>query len=405
MERLTSTPKTLDDWLNHQKNLHTKEIDLGLERIQKVYQELFPQGLGFKIISVAGTNGKGSTIAFIECIYQQTNVKVAKFTSPHILKYNERFVVNGVQVDDKTICRAFEQIGQARGNIPLTYFEFSTLAALIIFNNEKVDVAVLEIGLGGRLDCVNVVDSDVAVITNIALDHMDYLGDTREKIGLEKAGIMRKNTPCVCADPNPPVTIAKYAKKIGASLNFVDAPYLGAIGLSGEHQKTNAALAIEVLNKLQTVFPITQNQYAQGIKNAKLLGRFQIKTIGNKTLILDVAHNPAATQVLADTLKKDKHPSLAIFSALEDKDIGSMIDIMTPIVDKWLVIPLQVNRAINIQDLVQKFNLSNKVEACDTMQSAIYQALNDKQTQRVVVFGSFHIVADAFKVLESYSST
>ena len=400
MGRVEGALETLDDWLNYQENLHTKEIDLGLERVQRIYQKLFPQGVSFKVITVAGTNGKGSTIAFIDNIYQQTNIKVAKFTSPHILKYNERFVINGVQVSDEAICTAFETIEQVRGNTSLTYFEFSTLAALIIFTNEKVDIAVLEIGLGGRLDSVNVVDSDVAVITNIELDHIDYLGDTREKIGLEKSGIMRKNSPCICGDLNPPNTIAQYAKHCDALLTFVNTPYLGNIGLSGEHQKTNAALAIEAVNKLQSVFSVNQNQHAQGIEKTKLSGRLQVKTINDKTVILDVAHNAAAVQTLTDELKKNSQPTVAIFSALQDKNIKSMIDIITPLIDEWLLPPLQVNRAIAMQDLTQKFSLSSKIKVCDDMPSAIHQAFNTKQVERIVIFGSFHIVADALKVLE-----
>ena len=400
MGRLEGALETLDDWLSYQENLHTKEIDLGLERIQKIYQKLFPQGMPFKVITVAGTNGKGSTIAFIDNIYQQANIKVAKFTSPHILRYNERFVINGVQASDKKICTAFKTIEQARGNTALTYFEFSTLAALLIFTNEKVDIAVLEIGLGGRLDSVNVVDSNVGVITNIELDHIDYLGNTREKIGLEKSGIMRKNIPCICGDSNPPSAIAQYAKHCGALLSFVNTPYLGKIGLSGEHQKTNAALAIAAVNKLQSVFSVNQNQHAQGIEKTKLSARFQVKTIQDKTVILDVAHNAAAVQTLTDELKKNKQPTIAIFSALQDKDIKSMIDIVTPLIDEWLLPPLQVNRAIAMQDLTQKFSLSSKIKVCNDMSSAIHQAFNAKQVRRIVIFGSFHIVADALKVLE-----
>ena len=377
-----------------------KKLIWGLERVQRIHQKLFPHGMSFKVITVAGTNGKGSTIAFIDNIYQQTNIKVAKFTSPHILKYNERFAINGVQVSDEAICTAFETIEQARGDTSLTYFEFSTLAALIIFTNEKVDIAILEIGLGGRLDSVNVVDSDVAVITNIELDHINYLGDTREKIGLEKSGIMRANNPCVCGDLNPPSTITQYAKHCGALLTFVDTPYLSNIGLSGEHQKTNAALAIEAVNKLQSVFSVNQNQHAQGIEKTKLLGRFQVKTINDKTVILDVAHNAAAVQTLADELKKNTQPTIAIFSALQDKNIKSMIDIITPLIDEWLLLPLHVNRAIAMQDLTQKFSLSSKIKVCDDMPSAIHQAFNSKQVERIVIFGSFHIVADALKMLE-----
>ncbi|WXU00462.1 MAG: Dihydrofolate synthase/folylpolyglutamate synthase [Catillopecten margaritatus gill symbiont] len=388
--------KTLNEWLDYQENLHTKEIDLGLNRIQKVYKSLFPNGVDFKVITVAGTNGKGSTIAFIDSIYRQTTLKIGTFTSPHINHYNERFTVNGVQVNDAQICTAFEKIEQAREGISLTYFEFSTLAALLIFTHEKVAIAVLEIGLGGRLDSVNVVDSDVAVISSIDIDHTDYLGTTREAIGFEKAGIMRANIPCVCGDINPPKTIAEYAQKIGAVLSFIDAPYLGEINLQGEHQKRNAALAVTAVNQLHT---LSNNQISVGVANAELTGRFQTKKVGGKTIVLDVAHNPAAVQVLADTLKNDKQSTIAIFSALEDKNIEKMINIISPQIDEWLLIPLDVGRAISMKNLTQKFDLSDKVRVCDDMESAIYQALNKKNAQRIVIFGSFYVVTNALKIL------
>lgn len=388
--------KTLNEWLDYQENLHTKEIDLGLNRIQKVYKSLFPNGVDFKVITVAGTNGKGSTIAFIDSIYRQTTLKIGTFTSPHINHYNERFTVNGVPVDDAQICTAFEKIEQAREGISLTYFEFSTLAALLIFTHEKVAIAVLEIGLGGRLDSVNVVDSDVAVISSVDIDHTDYLGTTREAIGFEKAGIMRANIPCVCGDINPPKTIAEYAQKIGAVLSFIDAPYLGEINLQGEHQKRNAALAVTAVNQLHT---LSNNQISVGVANAELTGRFQTKKVGGKTIVLDVAHNPAAVQVLADTLKNDKQSTIAIFSALEDKNIEKMINIISPQIDEWLLIPLDVGRAISMKNLTQKFDLSDKVRVCDDMESAIYQALNKKNAQRIVIFGSFYVVTNALKIL------
>ena len=221
--------KTLDEWLDWQESLHTQEIDLGLERIQKVYQKLFPNGVPFQVIMVAGTNGKGSTIAFIDSIYQQSDFKVGAFTSPHLIKYNERFSVNGEMASDESICQAFDAIEVLRGETSLTYFEFSTLAALVIFAHEKVDVVVLEVGLGGRLDSVNIVDPNVSIITNIAIDHTDYLGDTREAIGFEKAGIMRNDIPCICGDQNPPTSLQNHADNIGALLTFVNQPYLGKI--------------------------------------------------------------------------------------------------------------------------------------------------------------------------------
>ncbi len=388
--------KTLDEWLTYQENLHTTEIDLGLERIQKVYQTLFPNGVNFKVITVAGTNGKGSTIAFIDSIYQQVNIKVASFTSPHIIQYNERFIINGVQASDAQICDAFAQIEQTRGMTSLTYFEFSTLAALLIFTHQKVAVAILEVGLGGRLDSVNVVDNDVAVISSIDIDHANYLGNTRESIGLEKAGIMRPNMPCICGDTNPPKTIVQYAQEIGALLTFVNAPYLGNIGLQGEHQKRNAALAIEAVNQLHA---LPFNQVSAGISNAKLVGRFQVKSKSDKTIVLDVAHNPAAVQALTDTLQCNQQPTIAIFCVLEDKNIEEMIDIISPSIDEWLLVPLNTGRAISMQNLIQKFSLLNKVKVYKDMPSALHQALNANRVKRIVIFGSFYVVTDALKVL------
>ena len=394
--------KTLDEWLNWQENLHTQEIDLGLERIQKVYQKLFPDGVPFQVITVAGTNGKGSTIAFIDSIYQQSDFKVGAFTSPHLIKYNERFSVNGEMASDESICQAFDTIEALRGETSLTYFEFSTLAALVIFAHEKVDVVVLEVGLGGRLDSVNIVDPNVSIITNIAIDHTDYLGDTREAIGFEKAGIMRSDTPCICGDQNPPTSLQNHADNIGALLTFVNQPYLGKISLQGEHQQHNAALAIEAVNQLQPMLPIDKNQLSIGLEKANILARFQVKTVNNKTIVLDVAHNEAAIKILAETLKSKKVPTLAIFSALKDKNIKLMINAIESCIDEWLIVPLSVNRAIKIQDLVEKFSLSSKITTCKDMESAIHQALNTQQYQRVVIFGSFHTVADAMKILDKY---
>jgi dihydrofolate synthase/folylpolyglutamate synthase len=394
--------KTLDEWLNWQENLHTQEIDLGLERIQKVYQKLFPDGVPFQVITVAGTNGKGSTIAFIDSIYQQSDFKVGAFTSPHLIKYNERFSVNGEMASDESICQAFDTIEALRGETSLTYFEFSTLAALVIFAHEKVDVVVLEVGLGGRLDSVNIVDPNVSIITNIAIDHTDYLGDTREAIGFEKAGIMRSDTPCICGDQNPPTSLQNHADNIGALLTFANHPYLGKISLQGEHQQHNAALAIEAVNQLQPMLPIDKNQLSIGLEKANILARFQVKTVNNKTIVLDVAHNEAAIKILAETLKSKKVPTLAIFSALKDKNIKLMINAIESCIDEWLIVPLSVNRAIKIQDLVEKFSLSSKITTCKDMESAIHQALNTQQYQRVVIFGSFHTVADAMKILDKY---
>lgn len=392
--------RSLDDWLDYQINLHEKAIDLGLTRIRRVYQALFPQGLGFKTIVVAGTNGKGSTCAFIEAIYQQSNHKIGKFSSPHIQHYNERFRINGTLATDNQICTAFMQIEQARGAVSLSYFEFSTLAALLIFTGEKVALAVLEVGLGARLDAVNVVDADVAVITNIALEHTDYLGATREQIGFEKSGIMRHNKPCICADTQPPKSIQQQADKLGAKLQFIPGPYLGEIGLLGEYQRQNAATAIDAVGELQDILPVSRSMIEAGIKNVALEARFQLKTIANKTLVLDVAHNPAAVAVLAAELAKDKRPTLAIFSAMKDKNIGLMIGAIRPIIDKWLLTPLNTERAIRVQNLSREFKLGAQVKVCKSPQQALKLALDDPTYSRVVVFGSFYLIGDIIKAID-----
>ncbi|MDC0904213.1 bifunctional folylpolyglutamate synthase/dihydrofolate synthase [Candidatus Thioglobus sp.] len=392
--------KTLSQWLTWQESCHTLEIDLGLERIQSVYSKLFPNGVPFTTITVAGTNGKGSTVAFIESVYLKTSFKVAKFTSPHILNYNERFIVKGSQATDQQICDAFEEIEKVRDSISLTYFEFSTLAALLIFAKQKVDIAILEVGLGGRLDSTNVVDTDIAVITNIAIDHVDYLGDTRELIGHEKSGIMRANTPCVCGDIDPPKSIQKHADTVGALLEFVKQPYTGTLSLKGDHQQQNAGLAALCIKKLDYKFAVDDTTLRQGLESTQIEGRFQAKKIHNKYVIFDVAHNEAAVHVLAQELAKDKQPTLAIFSALKDKNIAQMIGAISPNIDEWLLVPLDVHRAADMNFLIDQFPLKAAIHAFDSMNLAINQALKQHSYQRIVIFGSFHVVADALKILK-----
>tara|TARA_B100001105_G_C22392210_1_gene444980 strand:- start:1455 stop:2663 length:1209 start_codon:yes stop_codon:yes gene_type:complete len=392
---------SLDKWLKWQDSLHSQVIDLGLERVSIVFKEIFPNGVPFKVITVAGTNGKGSTIAFIDSIYQQSNLSVGKFTSPHITKYNERFAIDGDLVSDQVICNAFMEIESIRGNISLTYFEFSTLAALVIFSNKNIDIATMEVGLGGRLDSVNVVDPDVSVITNIAIDHVEYLGDTRELIGTEKAGIMRPNVPCICGDSSPPKSISKEAENIGAEITFVTEIYPGEVNLKGDHQRINAALAVKVVETLKAEIPITEKQIDDGVSRAYIDGRFQIIQKNNKNIILDVAHNEAAIKVLANELTKNNEPTVAIFSALKDKSIAAMIDAMRPIVGLWLVVPLNVDRAIPTKDLRSAFSQTDNVTALESMDTAISHAMNSNLYSRIVIFGSFHTVSDALEVLNT----
>jgi len=375
-------------------------ILLGLDRVQLVYQRLFPDGVPFFAITVGGTNGKGSTIAFIDSIYRDSKYKVGCSTSPHLIKYNERYAIDSEIVNDEVIIKAFEVIEEKREGVSLTYFEFSTLAALIIFSEADVDIAILEVGLGGRLDSVNVVDSDVSVITNVAIDHTEYLGDTRESIGIEKAGIMRTAKPCICGDQDPPNSVLAYAKKIDAPLTLVNEQYQGEIGLEGAHQRLNAAVAIKVIEAISDYFPVSKEMIKSGIKQAQIVARFEKVNVGNKTVILDVAHNPAAVQTLVNTLSDSAMDTVAIFSALADKNIDNMIELASSNIKHWFLVPLSAERSIQMETLEDKFNDSQKTTVCVSMASAIEQALAMKEIQRIVIFGSFYTVADASVILK-----
>ena len=392
--------KTLDDWLSWQEELMEETIVLGLERVQIVYERLFPNGVPFASITVAGTNGKGSTIAFIDSIYRQSKYKVGRSTSPHLINYNERFAIDGVDVSDASIIEAFELIEAKREGILLTYFEFSTLATLIIFANEAVDLAILEVGLGGRLDSVNVVDCDVSVITNIAIDHTDYLGDTREAIGKEKAGIMRTSKPCICGDQDPPISLLSYAKEIDSPLTLIKQGYKGEIGLEGIHQKLNAAVAIKAIEKLDDRFPVSNDMILKGVKKARIVARFEKIPVGDKTIVLDVAHNPEAVKTLVNTLSESPMETVAIFSALADKNIDDMIGLASDTIKHWFLVPLSAERAIQMESLENKFSKSQVTTVCLNMDNAIEKALALINIKRIVIFGSFYTIADAAKFLK-----
>jgi len=392
--------RTLDDWLNWQETLMEETIVLGLDRVKIVYDKIFPNGVPYAVITVAGTNGKGSTVSFIDSVYHESKYKVGRSTSPHLLKYNERFAIDGQEVADALIIKAFELIETKREGITLTYFEFSTLAALIIFAEASVDLAILEVGLGGRLDSVNVVDSDVSVITNIAIDHTDYLGDTREAIGREKAGVMRTSKPCICGDQDPPQSLLSYAKEINTPLVLVSESYKNQIGLDGAHQKLNAAVAVKAIESFTSQFPISNNMISEGIKKARIAARFEKINIGNKTVILDVAHNPAAVKALVETLSENPVETVAIFSALIDKDIVDMIELASGSIKHWFLVPIKAERSIELNALKDKFANSDATTVCLNMSNAIEQSLELEEADRVVIFGSFYTIADASKIIK-----
>ena len=392
--------ESLSDWLKWQNSFHHQEIDLGLDRVQTVYQKLFSDNPPFKIITIAGTNGKGSTAAFIEGIYLQTPFKVGVFSSPHILEYNERYRIDGINVDDQIIVSAFEEIESKRGNVSLTYFEFSTLAALVIFRNLQIDLAILEVGLGGRFDSVNVTNADLTIITSIDIDHSEYLGNTREKIATEKAGIMREGIVCICGDQNPPKSIHSESKRIGSKLEIINTPYPGRMQMMGDHQRINAQVAIRAAEIMSAEFPIEHLSLEKGISNVSLPGRQNIKKIRDKEFLFDVAHNPAAVKKLYETLNNSNKDYVAIFSALKDKDINQMIEIISPKISKWLIIPVDESRGLTTEELSKFFPENIQPVAFQSMSEAIQESFS-LQDKKILIFGSFFTVSSAMKELNN----
>lgn len=424
------TPQTLDEWLAWQERLHPSSIDLGLDRVRRVWLELAVSDPAPIVVTVGGTNGKGSTIALLESIFLAAGFRVGAYTSPHLLKYNERARLNGVAVDDAMWIAAFVKVERARGSTSLTYFEFGTLAALLIFAESNLDLALLEVGMGGRLDAVNVIDPTISVITSVDIDHTQWLGSDRELIGLEKAGIMRHNRVTVYSELTPPRSVREYAQKVGATLSINGRDYsyrdlgqgtwhwqcgervrspLPHPALRGKHQLQNAAAVLLVVDLLQSHLPVTQAQIREGLLNVRLLGRFQMAQTAIPTVV-DVAHNPQSAAVLAENLNAwpCSGKTYAIFSALRDKDIVGMAAPLAQRVDEWHVFPLTGPRACNETELflcLSKIPLRGLVYTHDSLEHAraeisVRATVND----RVVVFGSFYTVA-AFLCLVTSEST
>lgn len=376
---------------------------------------------GFRAITVAGTNGKGSAVAMLEACLRAAGYRVGTYTSPHLIKYNERVRVDGVDATDAALCAAFERIESARGEIPLTYFEFGTLAAFDQFACAGIDVAVLEVGLGGRLDAVNAIDADAAMVTSIGIDHVQWLGDTREAIGREKAGVFRKDRPAICADPEPPASIAEVARETGARLYqrnldfFVERNETGWAfragrvlraglpfpALRGDYQLDNAAGALMVFETLRDVLPVSQAHIREGLLAAVVPGRFQVLP-GLPLRVLDVAHNPDAVRVLARTLTQQTVTgrTLAVFGMLRDKDIVGAVRSMKDIVDAWYVTALgqQTERGATAEEVTQaiaRAGLDKPVTPFNDARAAYATARRDAgPADRIVVFGSFYMVGD-----------
>jgi dihydrofolate synthase/folylpolyglutamate synthase len=411
--------ESLTAWLNWQEQLHPRPIDLGLERVAKVYNQLNQGRRKIPTITVAGTNGKGSCIAYLEAIYLAQGYRVGAFTSPHILRYNERIRINGQPVDDQTICRSFERIDELRGETSLSYFEFGTLAGLDIFAEEDLDIQLLEVGLGGRLDAVNIIDTDVALVTTIGLDHVEWLGNTLEAIAKEKAGIFRTGKPAIIGDQLTQQGLIEIAEQKKANLLQLGKAYrytkqatdwewhsennhlshLPLPVLKGEHQFRNAAAVLMAVSELQSVLPVAWQSIAQGLKSAELKGRFQLIS-GQPSVLLDVGHNPQAVQTLIEHLQE--HFSTvkihAVFAMMKDKDIATVITMMKPYIDSWHLAPLANPRAASQKLLADYFQQQDicKVYSGYSDCAAAFKFAQDRAQadDLILVFGSFFLVSE-----------
>lgn len=404
----------LNDWLVWQESLNPAEIELKLERVTAVLNDLqLPRPA--HVISVAGTNGKGSSVALFEQIFCDAGVGVGCYTSPHIWRYNERIRVDGQPVDDEVIVAAFERIEACRGEIPLTFFEYGTLAALVVFAECNIEVAVLEVGLGGRLDAVNAIDSDASLITTIGLDHQQWLGSTREAIGHEKAGIMRGGAPTVFSGDDIPDSVRKHAESCGARLSVAGEEFLAkkrgerwsfrsaglAIedlpmpALAGQHQMANAAGVIAVLAELGLNHLLTRENLRASLRGVSVAGRLQ-RIGGAPEAIVDVAHNPQSARVLGQFLAANAiaGKTLAICGMLKDKDVEMTLEPLISHVDRWFATGIKSSRGLDGAALGQIVAgcAQKPCHVADSVELALAAALAEAQPQdRLLIFGSFYI--------------
>jgi dihydrofolate synthase/folylpolyglutamate synthase len=422
---LLPSSATLQDWLTHIERVHPQSIEMGLDRVQTVRRSL---GLepAFPVITVGGTNGKGSACAMLDAIFHEAGYKAGTYTSPHLLRYNERVRFGREEASDAALIAALAAVDDARGDTPLTYFEFSTLAAMWLFARERVEVAVLEVGLGGRLDAVNAFDADCALLMSVDLDHMDYLGDTREAIGFEKAGIFRSGRPGICADVHPPASVTDHAAAIQAKLLLINRDfgyeaqerqwrYWGPRGerhglphpaLRGTFQIANASAVLAALDALRDVLPVSAADVRTGLLTAENPARFQVLP-GRPAVILDVAHNPAAARSLAHNLAhmQSAGRTYAVFAMLRDKDIAGVIDAVRDHMDEWLIAASEGPRSADVATLkaeLTRMGVFESVSEYDNVAAAYAQACDRAaQNDRIVVFGSFYTVAAVMAVREA----
>lgn len=407
----------LDQWLDWLEHGSAARIELGLDRVRAVYDRLAYSAPEWGLVTVAGTNGKGSCVAMLEAVLQAAGYRVATYTSPHLLRYNERVRVAGAAVDDGALCRAFTRVDAARGSIPLTYFEFGTLAAIDHFVASRPDIVLLEVGLGGRLDACNILDADVALVTRIGIDHEAWLGTDREAIGREKAGIFRPGRPAVCGDPEPPASIAAEARRLGAPLYQAGTAFhfrsnppgwdwwcegrrrsaLPLPGLLGMHQINNAAAVLMVLELLAERFPVGQGAVRKGLMEANLPGRCQVLP-GRVETLLDVAHNPQAAETLSALLERRpcEGRTHIVLGMLEDKETTAFVQALRECATAWYVGGIEAPRGLSgpaLAERLQNTGIAPRVVVKDV--GAAYDAAcaAAEDGDRIVVCGSFFSVA------------
>ena len=418
----SARPATLEQWLAHIDRQHPQPIAMGLERVREVAARMGLERPAQRCIVVGGTNGKGSTVAFIEAIARAAGWAVGAYTSPHLLAYNERVRIDGADVDDATLVAGFNAVEDARGDTALTYFEYGTLCTLWAFQQAGLDLAVLEVGLGGRLDAVNIVDADVAVITTVDIDHADWLGGEREAIGEEKAGIIRGWKPVILGEIDPPSSVLRRAYVLGANALRFGSDFFAEVidverwrwrdvsfrvelpqpALWAPIQRNNAATAIAALRALDR--PVPRAAWAQGVAEARVAGRLQRFVRDGVEVLVDVGHNPQAAAALAAALKANPATgrTLAVYAALADKDAAGVAAALQARIDRWHLAGLDGPRGQSAAQLRERLaGTAASATLSATVEQALASALEQaRRGDRVLVFGSFHTVAEALPLLQ-----
>ena len=416
---------TLVEWLDYVLAGHPENvIELGLGRMKTMINRL-QIAFDCPVITVAGTNGKGSTCAMLESIYRAAGCKTAMHTSPHMLRFNERACINGKEVEDGLLVEAFEEVERVRDGLPLTYFEFTALAILRVFQKACPDVVILEIGLGGRLDAINALESTASIVTTVGIDHEAYLGNTRDAIGWEKAHIYRKGHPAVCADPNPPRKLVQYAQALGADLILRGKDFeiealpeglmrfqmqgqvwtLPVPALAGANQIDNAAGVLAIVASLLSKLPVSEEQIAEGLRSVRVTARFE-KVQTDPDVILDVGHNPHAANVLSQNVRalKTQGKVIAVFGMLADKDMLDVVKIMSPVINEWFITGLPGPRGASAEELRRVMLEAGvdgaNIHVCDGVADAFARAKREAAiTDKILIFGSFVTVTAALPLV------